>query len=152
LPLCTGEEHKQGDKTMQPRILLVEDDPAHARLIEKNLRRAAITNEIIIVDNGQKALDYLKYNCQKGSAGPLVIFLDLNLPILDGYQVLAKIKSDEQTKKIMVIILTTSDIPQEIERCYELGCNLYISKSVQYEEFCTAVRNIGLLLSTVKIP
>jgi CheY-like chemotaxis protein len=135
------------------KILLVEDDPGHARLIEKNLRRAGITNEIIFIDNGQGALDYLATaSCEQGTYECLLILLDLNLPVLDGYQVLERIKSNERTKKIPVIILTTTDIPQEVERCYELGCNIFITKPVQYDEFCAAVRNLGLLLSIVKVP
>jgi CheY-like chemotaxis protein len=139
---------------MQPiKIMLVEDDPGHARLIEKNLRRAGITNEIIFIDNGQGAIDYLDTNlCEQGTYECLLILLDLNLPVLDGYQVLERIKSNERTKKIPVMILTTTDIPQEVERCYELGCNIFITKPVQYDEFCTAVRNLGLLLSIVKVP
>jgi CheY-like chemotaxis protein len=78
--------------------------------------------------------------------------LDLNLPGLSGYEVLAKIKSNEQTKQIPVVVLTTTDIPQEIARCYELGCNMFITKPVQYDEFCTAVRNLGLLLSMIQLP
>lgn len=137
---------------MQPKILLVEDDQGHARLIEKNLRRAAISNDIFFADNGQSALDYLAANCEQGSLAHLMILLDLNLPVLDGYQVLARIKSNELTKKIPVIILTTTDIPQEVERCYELGCNLFVTKPVQYDEFCCVVQNLGLLLSFAKVP
>jgi CheY-like chemotaxis protein len=135
------------------KILLVEDDPGHARLIEKNLRRAGISNEIIFVDNGQSALDYLDTNpCAQGTHECLLILMDLNLPVLDGYQVLERIKADERTKKIPVIILTTTDAPQEVTRCYELGCNIFITKPIQYDEFCTAVRNLGLLLTIVKVP
>ncbi|BBB92022.1 MAG TPA: response regulator [Methylomusa anaerophila] len=138
---------------MEPiKILLVEDDPGHARLIERNLRRAGIANEIIFIDNGQSALDYLNTPCATGMYECLLILLDLNLPVLDGYQVLERIKSGERTKKIPVIILTTTDVPQEVDRCYELGCNIFITKPVQYDDFCTAVSNLGLLLSIVKIP
>ena len=135
------------------KILLVEDDPGHARLIEKNLRRAGISNEIVFFDNGQSILDYLDSGpCRQAAHDCLLILLDLNLPTLDGYQVLERIKSDERTKKIPVIVLTTTDVPQEVARCYELGCNMFITKPVQYDEFCNAVRNLGLLLSIVKIP
>jgi CheY-like chemotaxis protein len=138
---------------MEPiKILLVEDDPGHARLIEKNLRRSGITNEIVFINNGQAALDYLDAsNCIDGTHECLLVLLDLNLPVLSGYQVLEKIKSDERTKKIPVIILTTTDVPQEVARCYELGCNIFITKPIQYDEFCNAVRNLGLLLTIVKV-
>lgn len=134
------------------KILLVEDDPGHALLIQKNLRRSGITNEILLIDNGQSAMDYLSANpCELGRHEGLLILLDLNLPVLSGYEVLERIKSDEEMKKIPVVILTTTDIPQEIARCYELGCNIFITKPIQYDEFCTTVRNLGLLLSIIKV-
>jgi CheY-like chemotaxis protein len=136
-------------------ILLVEDDPGHARLIEKNLRRGGISNEIVTLDNGQKAVDFLfKKGDYAGAdhASPLLILLDLNMPVLDGYQVLKIIKADEETRHIPVIVLTTTDNPQEIARCYETGCNVYVTKPVDYEQFSNAIRMLGLFLSIVKIP
>ena len=142
--------------TDQPvTILLVEDDPGHARLIERNLRRAHITNPIVTLSDGQQAVDYL---FQEGTytgvtrAMSLLLLLDLNLPRLDGYQVLARIKADERTRHIPVLILTTTDEPYEIERCYALGCNLYVTKPVEYETFAEAIRKLGLFLSIVQIP
>ena len=136
-------------------ILLVEDDPGHALLIEKNLRRARIANDIIKFDNGKKAVDFLlkegDYHADTHPA-PLLILLDLNLPILDGYQVLKIIKSDMRTRQIPVVVLTTTDAPHDIVRCYELGCNVYVSKPVDYTEFSEAIRNLGLFLSVVKVP
>jgi CheY-like chemotaxis protein len=136
-------------------ILLVEDDPGHTRLIEKNLRRANIKNEIHFATNGQEAIDYLfregEYANNK-RASDLLVLLDLNLPVLDGYQVLERMKGDERTKCIPVIILTTTDDPREVSRCYELGCNVYITKPVDYEQFSAAIRNLGLFLLVVMIP
>jgi CheY-like chemotaxis protein len=136
-------------------LLLVEDDPGHALLIEKNLRRAGITNDILNLDTGQKAVDFLlKSGAYRGSghAAPFLILLDLNLPELDGYQVLKIIKNDERTKHIPVVVLTTTDSPAEIARCYELGCNVYITKPVEYEKFSDAIRKLGLFLSIVSVP
>lgn len=136
-------------------ILMVEDDPGHARLIEKNLRRAGVINEIIVLDNGQKAVDFLfKRGAYANDAhpAPLLVLLDLNLPVLDGYQVLEQIKADEATRKIPVVMLTTTDNPAEVVRCYELGCNIYVTKPVDYEHFSEAIRNLGLFLSIVKVP
>jgi len=136
-------------------ILLVEDDPGHARLIERNLRRAHITNEIVTLGDGQQAVDYLlKESAYAGATHtmPLLMLLDLNLPRLDGYQVLTRLKADERTRHIPIIILTTTDEPQEIERCYALGCNVYVTKPVEYDEFAEAIRKLGLFLSIVKIP
>ena len=136
-------------------ILLVEDDSGHALLIEKNLRRAGISNKIIALDNGQKAIDFLFKEGEYSGAGhpsPPLILLDLNLPVLDGYQVLKIIKNDERTKAIPVVILTTTDNPREVARCYELGCNVYITKPVEYESFSDAIRKLGLFLSIVRVP
>ena len=136
-------------------ILLVEDDPGHARLIEKNLRRSNITNEIIKVGDGQQALDYLLGEGEYAGdehASPLLVLLDLNLPVLDGYQVLKRMKADERTRRIPVIILTTTDDTREVARCYDLGCNVYMTKPVDYEQFSDAIRKIGLFLSVVTIP
>jgi CheY-like chemotaxis protein len=136
-------------------ILLVEDDPGHARLIEKNLRRSNITNEIVTLGDGQQAVDYLfgegKF-AETRRPSPMLVLLDLNLPELDGYQVLKRMKGDERTKRIPVVILTTTDDTREVERCYDLGCNVYITKPVDYEQFADAIRKIGLFLSVVTIP
>ncbi len=152
-------------------ILLVEDDPGHARLIEKNLRRSNITNDLIVVSDGQQALDYLfgeeppntgpSTLLRTGSSGrrhggerasPLLVLLDLNLPVFDGYQVLERMKADDRTKRIPVIILTTTDDAREVFRCYDLGCNIYVTKPVDYGQFAEAIRKIGLFLSIVTVP
>jgi CheY-like chemotaxis protein len=136
-------------------ILLVEDDPGHARLIKKNLRRANIKNEIHFATNGQEAVDYLfcegEYADRKRPS-PLLVLLDLNMPVLDGYQVLERMKADRRTKRIPVIILTTTDDAREVGRCYELGCNVYITKPVDYDQFSEAMRKLGLFLLVVMIP
>ena len=136
-------------------ILLVEDDPGHARLIEKNLRRGRITNELIIIRDGKEAEDYLfgegRYvGFQRPSQ--LLVLLDLNLPVKDGFQVLQRLKSDDQTKLIPVVVVTSTDDNREVLRCYELGCNVFITKPVDYQKFCDAIRNLGLFLSVVSWP
>lgn len=136
-------------------ILLVEDDPGHARLIEKGLRRANINNEIITLSDGQQALDYLFGEGDYAVVDPprsMLILLDLNLPVLDGYQVLERMKADERTKRIPVVILTTTDDAREVSRCYDLGCSVYITKPVEYEQFTDAIRKLGLFLSVVTMP
>jgi CheY-like chemotaxis protein len=143
------------DNSQEVTILLVEDDPGHARLIEKNLRRSNITNEIVTIGDGQGAVDYLFGAGQDAGTEPprpLLVLLDLNLPVLDGYQVLQHMKADERTKSIPVIILTTTDDAREVARCYELGCNVYMTKPVDYERFSEAIRKLGLFLSVVTVP
>ena len=143
------------DKKQHVTIFLVEDDPGHAVLIEKNLRRGGIANPVVTVNDGQKAVDFLlKRDKYEGNVqpAPLVILLDLNLPVLDGYQVLKIIKSDERTRQIPVIVLSTTDNPEEVAKCYELGCNVYITKPVEYEAFSRAIQNLGMLLSIIKVP
>ena len=139
----------------QVTILMVEDDPGHARLIEKNLRRAHISNPIVTVDSGQKATDFLfsegEYANQPHPS-PLLVLLDLNIPVLDGYQVLKRMKENKHTHRIPVVILTTTDDTREIQKCYDLGCNIYITKPVDYEQFVEAIRNLGLFLAVIKIP
>ena len=130
-------------------ILLAEDDPGHARLIEKNLRRSNIMNKIVIVGDGQQAVDYLFGD---DCPWPLLVLLDLNMPVLDGYQVLERIKANEHTRRIPVVILTTTDDSREVSRCYDLGCNVYMTKPVDYLQFSEAIRKLGLFLSVVTIP
>lgn len=132
-------------------ILLIEDDPGHARLIERNLRRGHVANEIRRLSDGQAAVDYL-FGEGLEHPLPLLILLDLNLPGLSGFQVLERLKAERRTKHIPVIILTTTDNPQDIERCYALGCNVYITKPVAYAQFSEAIRQLGLFLSVVKVP
>lgn len=134
-------------------ILLIEDDPGHARLIEKNLRRANITNEIKIITDGQQALDYLFGDFQGvRSSSSLLVLLDLNLPGIDGYQILERLKADERTKSFPVIILTTMDDAREVSRCYDLGCNVYVTKPVEYDQFSEAIRKLGLFISVISLP
>jgi CheY-like chemotaxis protein len=130
-------------------ILLVEDDAGHARLIEKNLRRSNIANDIIKASDGQQALDYVSGD---DSPSPLLVLLDLNLPVLDGYQVLERMKADECTRRIPVVILTTTDDRREVSRCYDLGCNVYMTKPVDYQQFVQAIRKLGFFLSVVTVP
>ncbi len=138
-------------------VVLVEDDPGHAVLIEKNLRRAGIIVPIVPLSNGREALDYLNEH-RPGPGGhdseapAILMLLDLNMPILDGYEVLRIVKSDERTRSIPVVMLTTTDSPLEIERCYKLGCNAYVTKPVDYEQFSDTMRRLGMFLSIVELP
>ncbi len=137
------------------KIVLVEDDPGHSRLIEKNLVRSKITNDVVKFSDGQQAIDYLfnennSFNAESGIKH--LVLLDLNLPVVDGYQILKRMKSEEKTKNIPVIILTTTNDPREVSKCYDLGCNVYISKPLNYEQFSEAIQKLGLFLSIVTVP
>lgn len=134
-------------------IIMVEDDAGHARLIEKNLRRASIANDILHFGDGSGIIDYFFGPGAEGRIHErILILLDLNLPHVDGYEVLRRLKGDARTQSIPVIILTTTDNPKEIESCYELGCNIYVTKPVEYENFSEAIRKLGLMLEVVKVP
>lgn len=133
------------------KIVMVEDDHGHAKLIEKNIRRANISNEIIHFDHGQPALDYL-FSEDVRANGPMLILLDLNLPDMQGTDILAEVKKDERLKRVPVVVLTTTDDKVEIQRCYDLGCNVYITKPVDYESFAGAIRQLGLFLSVMQAP
>jgi len=140
-------------QTIEPfTIIMVEDDEGHARLIEKNLRRAGVSNEMVHLDDGNKVIDYFFGDQAKLPHDKMLILLDLNLPGIDGYEILKRVKGDKRTHTIPIIMLTTTDNPKEIERCYDLGCNVYVTKPVEYDAFSEAIRKLGLMLSMVKIP
>jgi CheY-like chemotaxis protein len=135
-------------------IVMIEDDEGHARLIEKNIRRAGILNDIRHFTDGTTALEFL-FNAPDGPSknGPAMILLDLNLPDMSGTDILARIKAeDSKLRRAPVVVLTTTDDKQEIQRCYDLGCNVYITKPVDYENFATAIRQLGLFLTVIQVP
>lgn len=136
-------------------ILLAEDDEGHASLMQRNLKRAGIANEVIHVRDGQEALDFMRAEgafAERLPNGPLLLLLDINMPRIDGVEVLRQIKADERMSKIPVVMLTTTDDPREVDRCYQLGCSVYITKPVMYEEFIEATKRLGLFLAIVKVP
>ena len=134
-------------------IIMIEDDEGHARLIEKNIRRAGINNAIKHFVDGGSAIHFL-FNDAAGPVknGPAMVLLDLNLPDMSGTDILERIKADPALHRTPVVVLTTTDDKREIDRCYDLGCNVYITKPVNYESFADAIRQLGLFLSVIQVP
>ncbi|MBF0161934.1 MAG: response regulator [Magnetococcales bacterium] len=141
---------------MQPvTILMVEDEDAHATLIERNLRRCGVSNPVLRLRNGREALDYLFGRgtyANHPRPDHLLILLDLNMPEVDGYQVIREMKTHEACRVIPVIILTTTDDPREIQRCYDLGCNNFVTKPVNPVEFAKTIQNMGLFINILALP
>lgn len=136
-------------------IVMVEDDEGHARLIEKNIRRAGVANEILGFTNGTDALEFLLGADGTGlnnQGRQLLVLLDLNLPDMTGIDILEKVKANEHTRRSPVVVLTTTDDQSEIQRCYDLGANVYITKPVDYDGFANAIKQLGLFFSVMQIP
>ena len=135
-------------------ILLVEDNPGDIRLIVEVLKEGKINNNLSVVEDGEQALAYLRREGDfQHSIVPDIILLDLNLPKINGTEVLAEIKKDPLLKYIPVIILTTSEAEQDILKAYDLHANCYITKPVNLEQFLTVVRSIeNFWLTIVKLP
>jgi CheY-like chemotaxis protein len=136
-------------------ILIAEDDAGHARLIEKNLTRAGLSNAIRRFENGQQILDFLLQRGggpQRAAEVPYLILLDIRMPQVDGIEVLRQIKGHPELRRIPVIMLTTTDDPREVERCHDIGCSSYIVKPVDYDKFAEAIKSLGLYISLVQVP
>jgi DNA-binding response OmpR family regulator len=136
-------------------IIMIEDDEGHARLIERNIRRSGVNNEIVPFTDGTTAVRYLFGSDGSGldhKGEALLILLDLNLPDMAGVEILQRVKENKHLKCTPVVVLTTTDDSQEIKRCYELGCNVYVTKPVNYENFANAIRQLGLFFSVIQVP
>lgn len=137
-------------------ILLVEDDDGHARLLEKNLRRGGLLNRLVRVSDGQQAIDYVSrtgaYQNVETYPLPSIVLLDVRMPRLDGFEVLAQMKRDPGLMKIPVIMLTSTDNQKEINRAYELGANGYVVKPVGVEAFIDRVVKLGMFIEVIELP
>jgi len=129
-------------------ILLVEDNPDDQTLTVRALKKANILNEIVVANNGEEALDYLfgtgAYAGRDLSIMPEVILLDLRMPKIDGLEVLKRIRANERTKFLPVVILTSSLEERDLVESYKLGANSYIQKPVDFVEFAESVRTLGV--------
>jgi two-component system, response regulator len=127
-------------------ILLIEDNPKDEALTLRALKKANIANDVVVARDGTEAIDYLFATLPDGNFNPLpqLILLDLKLPKLDGHEVLAKIRADERTRLLPVVILTTSVEDSDRLRGYRLGANSYVRKPVDFAKFADAVIQLGL--------
>lgn len=137
-------------------ILIIDDDQGHCELVRRNLRRAGVPNPVAIIHNGAEALEFIfcrGRHAGRAGDGELLVLLDINMPGgLSGVDVLQAIKADAATRMIPVIMLTTTDDPREINRCYELGCSVYVVKPVDPAKFVEAINRLGLFISVVRLP
>lgn len=129
-------------------IIIVEDDPNDAELITRALRKHNLANKLVLLKDGAEALDFLLEQGSPaeryGDGNPKVILLDLKLPKVNGIEVLRKIKSDERTKKIPVVILTSSREDRDLKDAYDLGVNSYVTKPIKFDEFAKVVADLGM--------
>ncbi len=136
-------------------LVLVDDDPAHSTLIKRNLLKCGFKNEMVLLNSGQQVLDYIfsqgEYK-NRGQLQKIVILLDINMPGINGMEVLKILKSSDQTRKIPIFMLTTTDEPSEIEECFRLGCNAYLIKPVEHKEFAIKIQQLGQFLMLNQTP
>ena len=138
-------------------ILLVEDNMSDAEMIVRALKKNNITDKLVHLRDGSEALDFIfaegPYLDREAKKMPKVIVLDLKMPKVNGLQVLQRVKSDERTRKIPIVILTSSNEDTDIRECYNLGINSYIVKPVQFEEFTKVISKLGLYWTSLnKLP
>ena len=125
-------------------IVIAEDDAGHANLIIRNIRRAGFHNEIKHFTDGEQTLDYFFSDTSDIESLDHLLLLDIRMPKVDGFTVLRKLRQDLKEIYLPVIIITTTDDPHEIEKCYKLGCNSYMVKPIEYKNFVEAFNQTGL--------
>lgn len=134
-------------------ILIAEDDDGHAELIKEGLGDVGVCNKMIRFKNGEEVCQYFDVQCKDILVKDIayLLLLDINMPKMNGIEVLRKMKSDILLKEIPIIMLTTTDDQREVEQCYKLGCNLYITKPVDFIKLSEILNRLGLLIQIVKI-
>lgn len=134
-------------------ILMAEDDDGHARLIQERFESVGVRNPIKRFRDGLQVWDFLSGSGTPGleTGKGYLLLLDIRMPGLDGIEVLRRVKNDQRLKNIPVIMLTTTDDPREVELCYELGCNNYLTKPVDFDKFTEVIKRLGLFLMIVKV-
>lgn len=135
-------------------ILIAEDDDGHAELIKEGLESSGVCNLILRFKDGEEIWQFLSGTGKNGvrdNSKAYLLLLDINMPKMDGVEVLRRIKSDENVKEIPVIMLTTTDDPREVEACYKIGCNMYVTKPVKFDNFAEILKRMGLFIQIVKV-
>ncbi|MFN3299465.1 MAG: response regulator [Sediminibacterium sp.] len=137
----------------EAEIILVEDNISDADLVMRALKKSNLVNHVLHLEDGQKALDYFFGDTEDSMyVQPRLILLDLKMPKVNGLQVLEKLKGNESTKAIPVVILTSSVEDPDLKKCYQLGANSYVVKPVVFDEFVKAITQVGLYWLLVNVP
>lgn len=142
------------DTEKKVKILIAEDDDGHAELIKEALEESGVNNPVTRFHDGQEAWEYLQELVQTDddfNENAYLLLLDINMPRMDGVEVLKRVKKNEKLKSIPVIMLTTTDDPREVDQCYEIGCNIYITKPVDFLKFSDTLKRLGLFMQIVKL-
>lgn len=147
----TQQRDDAAGRASRMEILLADDDAGHATLIKNNLRDVGLVNRIHHFADGQAVLDFLSEATDEITHSYLLL-LDIRMPMISGIEVLRRIKDDARLRLLPVIMLSTTDDPGEIRKCHELGCNEYITKPVEYDQFVEVIRRLGLFLQIVRVP
>jgi len=135
-------------------ILIAEDDDGHAELIKEGLEESGVCNKIIRFRNGEEVWNFLARTggkTERDKNKSYLLLLDINMPKMDGIEVLRRMKANGELKDIPIMMLTTTDDPREVEACYKLGCNMYITKPVDFVKFTETLKRLGLFIQVVKI-
>ena len=141
---------------MSKSILLVEDNPQDEMLVLRSLRKVNLANQVDVVRDGQQALDYLfrkgEFAERSGAELPTVVLLDINLPRVNGLEVLERLRANELTRLLPIVVLTSSDEERDRLRSYEFGANSFVRKPLDFAEFAEAVARLGIYWLATNIP
>lgn len=135
-------------------ILIAEDDDGHAELIMDGLIDSGVKNRLIRFQNGEEVWKFLSgtgFGEGLDKSKNYLLLLDINMPVMDGIEVLQQMKADKELKEIPVMMLTTTDDPREVEACYRIGCSVYITKPIEFLKFTEVLKRLGLFIQIVKI-
>ena len=135
-------------------VVLAEDDDGHALLVSRHLKRGGHVGDIVRMRDGSEVMSYFQCpeDLERSATVHRVLLLDINLPKIDGVEVLARLRRASTTATLPIVMLTTTDDPRDVKRCYGLGCNLYLCKPVVHQRFADAIHRLGQLLGVIEVP